>query len=67
MSHNYIDAIAANMKMANVAYTAGPCRLLESLNPKLDEVMKGLLTLINGVLQHMAESTEVSLKAWPLN
>ncbi len=49
MSHNYIDGIAAEMKMAG--NVGGRCLLLESLNHKLDEVTKGVLTLASGVIQ----------------
>lgn len=58
MSHNYIDAIAADMKMAGSVNTGGPCHLLESLNQKLDKMTKGVLDLVCGVLQQIAVSND---------
>ncbi len=58
MSHNYIDGIAAEMKMAG--NVGGQCLLLESLNHKLDEVTKGILILANGVIQKITTTQDVS-------
>ncbi len=58
MSHNYIDGIAADMKMAGSI--GGQCRLLESLNHKLDEVTKGMLTLASGVFHKITNTQDVS-------
>ncbi len=57
LSHNYIDGIAADMKMAG--NIGGQCRLLESLNHKMDEITKGMLILTNGVIQRISSTGDV--------
>lgn len=59
LCHNAIDAVAVEMKIEGSV--SGQCKLLESLNPKLDVVTQGIISLACGVLQKIAISPNVSV------
>lgn len=60
LCYNAVDAVAIEMKIEGSI--SGQCKLLESLNPKLDKVTRGVIKLVVGVLQRIAISPNVRVQ-----